>query len=537
MTRPLELILTGLSLAGDRANRPKSGFWIELLGDDIDFGTPGEDGTRQVGFTAVVCGYTTDDLRDGERVLAQVAHTDTPGRLEWLPAESGPRTLYWVKSSRMVAQFNDLSAQRSVKELACRVTLTCDRYAYPETIITETFTPGTTTITVTDACSANTNWPGTTAVTYLGESAVRLGPITAAAGSSFIYDLPGWRYGTISTGYIAAGTFTFNGSVSTSTNYMFVDFAFTSTAPTAQADAPQIVGVTGPIAQQPTPSKPGYTRYFYPRKAGALQIKVYAQNLNAGDTATFYTEGIGASTSLPSGSVFVLNTKAAVTSKANLRINRSSNGLGETIVYADPSMLTHGWDPATGASWANAPEGDYWVYIELSSFSAGDVFSMTIGGISATNRMDASSGGETRWMPFGPFHFSGKKSRRLGTVSGLGSTTLFKNGVSQGSVTTMRLFRKHPDAVLNHAWLDTASAGNTVFIEPESIDAEHPGVFAGTDTTGSDATTVAWPSLRAWGEVPLIPPTTALFVQCDATTTPVVVVNHRPPGHTFAAEF
>jgi hypothetical protein len=524
MTRRLELILTGLSLATDRNNRPASGFWFETNGDDIDFGAPGEDGTRTIQATVVVCGYSSDDLNDGERVLAQVAHTDNAGRLEWLPPDSGPRSLYWVKSSRMAVQFDDLALTRGVKERTCRVVLTCDRYAYPETVTTETFSPGTPTITVIDACTANTNWAGTTAVTHLTQSAVRKGPVTATASSPTHGD--DWFVPPHLINYGVATSITYsNGSSPSSGNYMYLDFAYAFSG-FGTAIPPQLVsGGTrrSPIASQLQAD--GYMRYFYTRVPGPLTFVLEAYGMASGDTASFYVDEFGTADILPSGSVLVLNTKAAVTCGANLRISDTAgSGLGETIVYSDPAMLTHGWDPASLASWPNAPEGDYWVYEARSGYVVGDVLTLTIGGITATNRMDASAAGETRWIPFGPFELGGNKSRRLGSVSGL--------------VSGQRLFRKHPDATMvAHAYLGTAAAGNSLFIEPESIDFEHPGVFVGSDTTGIDATTVAWPTLRAWSEAKLIAPTTALFVQCDNATSPVVVVSHRPPGHTSAAEY
>lgn len=551
MTRPYEFTLSGLDLT-EPDELPASGFWFKHYGDDWDFGVP-TDTERTIEFTVAVCGYTSGDIHDGERLLSQVAHTDTAGRLDYLPPESGPRTLFWTKSARMTALFEDLPlVLPGTKYVAYRVTLTCHPYAYPETVITETFSPGTTTTTTVDQCTANTNWAGTTAVTFLTQSAVRLGPITASVTgyTSGFYGSGGVFY-PIGPNYGVERYLTYsNGTSPSSGNYMYIDFAYALSG-FGGMDPPYLM-VSGspklPVASQL--QSDGYMRYFWIRQNGPLTFWLHAYGMSSGDTASFYVDELGTATVLPSGSLFSLTTKGSVACDAQLRISHPTalTGLGETLVYADPTMLTHGWQPNqwSGASGSTAPDGTYWIYVQpTTSYAIGDVFSLTVAGQTQTTRAEHTHL-NSNWIPMGPFQLGGRKSRRLGTVTGISDSSglpvvaLLKNGSGTGYTSVAaRLFRQAEDSALVHAWLNTSSgstAHQSFFIDPASIDIVDPGMFAGSTTTGTDATSVL-SLIKSWGFPRLIPPTTALWVQCANTTSPSVSVTHRPPFHTLAAEY
>lgn len=553
MTRPYEWILSGLDLT-EPDEIPKSGYWFKHYGDDWDFGEPaainstretlaldGDDevtdryGNREVSFTVAICGYTSGDIHDGERVLAQ--RIGVPGVLEYLPPESGPRSLYRVRTSKMTPLFDDLDLVM-YKYVAYRVTLRCLPFAYPETTITETFTPGTATITVVDACTANTNWPGTTAVTFLSQSAVRKGPVAAVStgGHPTGSGLYGGQYGVAT--YVD-----FTGTVGAN-NYMYIDFAsalsgFGQTLPpTLVVAGKQITALASQLQAD------GYMRYFYTRTAGPLKFYFQAYGMASGDTANFYVDEFGTANVLPSGSLLALTTKGSVRCEANLRVSHpSTGGLGETLIYADPTMLTHGWNPNVFTSIASAPDGTYWIYAQpTASYNIGDVFSLTVAGQTVTTRTEHTHTGAP-WIPFGPFQLGGNKSRRLGTVTGIASSSglpvvaLLKNGVGTGyTAVAARLFRQSEDSALVHARLSTSAPNQSFWIEPASIDVPEPGMFTGTTSTGSDATS-ALSLVKSWAFPRLIPPTTALYVQCDNTASPSVTVTHRPPFHTLAAEY
>lgn len=556
-----EWVLSGLRLTAPET-RPKSGYWFTTSAAGLDLGSPeasnsvretlaldGDDvvtdrwGNRVIPFTIAICGYTAQDIANGERALSPLI--GVPGTLEFLPPESGPRTLYRVRTSTLKASFADLPFLDDVKHLAYDVSLNCLPWAYPETSITETFTPGTTTITVIDACTANTNWPGTTAVTFLTQSAVRLGPVTAVSQGYLPHDprLPseGWV-----TGYGVSTTLTYsNGTSPSSGNYMYIDFAGTVSG-LGSVFAPYLIGPSGEIA--PVASQlqaDGYMRYFWVRQSGPLTFRLRAFGMAAGDTANFYVDELGTATVIPSGSLFSLSTKGSVRTEARLRVSHpSTNGIGETLIYADPTMLELGWAPNQwSSSGTTAPDGTYWIYVQpVTAYVIGDVFSLTVAGQTVTTRVEHSNT-DSHWIPMGPFQLGGRKSRQLGTVtgitnsSGLPQVALLKNGSGTGYTSIdARLIRESEDTALIHAWLTTATAYQSFFIEPASIDIPRPGMFAGTNTSGSTAVSVL-SLIKSWGWPQLIPPTTALWIQCANTASPSVSVTHRPPFHTLAAEY
>lgn len=559
MTRPYEWVLSGLHLT-EPDDLPASGFWFKHYGEGWDFGEPsasnrvrptlaldGDDvvterwGNREIVFTVAICARSIEDIHDGERELAQ--RIGVPGVLEYLPPESGPRTLYRVRTSSMAALFDDLDLiQAGVKYVAYRVTLNCEPWAYPETVITETFTPGTPTITVGDACTANTNWPGATAVTHLGQSAVRTGPVTATPVSGTgHYSSNGQWYGVQ---YGAAAQQQFTGTVAAA-NYMYIDFVgalsgLGDVAPPYLLSGGQQVA---PLASQL--QSDGFTRYFWARLPGPLTFYFQAFGMASGDTASFYVDEFGTSTSIPSGGLLTLTTLGSVRTEARLQVTRtgSSSGLGETLVYADPSMLSHGWQPDLYASLASAPDGTYYVYAQpTTAYAVGDVFSLTVASQTVTTRAEHDNTSQ-HWIPFGPFQLGGNKSRRLGTISGITNSgtdprvALLKNGSGTGYTSvSARLIREDEDAALVHAWLGSGAAHNSLFIEPASIDVPEPGIFAGAATTGVGATSVL-SLVKTWGWPRLVPPTTALWIQSGLATGLSVTVTHRPPFHTLSAEY
>ena len=207
----------------------------------------------------------------------------------------------------------------------------------------------------------------------------------------------------------------------------------------------------------------------------------------------------------------------------------STSGLGETLIYADPTMLTHGWAPN---QWSLVGlDRTRWHVLDLrpADVLLRDRRRVLVDGRGPdgddAHRAHASA---SNWIPMGPFQLGGRKSRRLGTVTGITHSSgdprvaLLKNGVGTGYTSvSARLLRLSRDAELVHAWLTTASAHQSLFIEPASIDVADPGMFAGSTTSGADAVSVL-SLVKSWGFPRLIPPTTALWVQCSNTTSPAV---------------
>lgn len=560
-------VFAGLPLVTREGQEPQSGFWFVTYADGFDLGSAqalsvvresllldGDDevidrfGNRTITWTTAVCGRTMADVIAGERVLAQ--RLMVPTTLVFTPPGSGAKTLFDVRTSWMDPVPNDLAwIAAGVKYQAYALTIKAGPWGYAETVTTETFASGSTVVTVVDNCAANTNWPGTTATTYLSQSAVRLGPVTASqsqSGWNF------WSYGStphwdpVYSSNPAGGTLRFTGTVPAG-NFMYLDLAVAMSGYTGTVIPPFLTGVGPPLASQLQAD--GYMRYFWARKAGPLSFEVAAVNLSAGDTATFYADEFGTATVLPSTSLFLLSTKGSVRVRAQLRVSHPSVGsssLGKVMVYADPSMMTHGWQPDDDSTWVNAPDGSYWVWVQPDDYVAGDSFSIVIDDqLAVTQAEETVLSGATNppWLPMGPFFFGGRRTRRLGAVSGLSDTLNLRKNGDLGWDAPTRLFREHDDASLIYVEPMPAGAnGQVLFVDPPTLDQPLPGMFAGdasslTSISLTKPTTFGGrPPLRSWGWPLLLPPLTALWVKSTATTTPNVAVVHRPPFHTFAAE-
>lgn len=542
MSRLHEWNLLGLPLV--TAALPKSGFWFETYADGFSLGSPegtavvrrslmldGDDerlerwGNRTIEFTVAVCGHTPEDVHQGERELAM--RMGVPGALEWLPPRSGPRTVYDVRWARMQMAFDDLEWLRGVIHQPYAVSVRAAPWAYSEKVVSETFAPASSALTVLSNGSSAANWPGLTAGTYLSQSVVStpwVEPMAIGRAGAYL---------------------TYSPTVVSANEFVFADIAAESYW---NGYVPHLVGASPEEPLTSVPQANGFTRFFWKKPAsGRIEFRV-----GVGARTRFHLDQMGTATGVPGGSIFTLRTQGSVRVPARLHLNRVS---GENMIYSDPTMLTHGWSPSIGETWASAPEGTYYLYVyPLDAYTDGDVFSLYFEGMQkgVRTRVEWTSA-DNRWFPLGPFHFGGNLSRRVGTRLGgidpfdglpygsaLGATmTLKRNGVNTASsVNPVRLIREHEDASLLHV---RGSSGR-MFVDPASFDVERPGVFSTLedDTDGADATTLL-PTTDSWAWPVIVPPITALWVQ-NTTSGGThgqqgsfeMTVCHRPAGHTLA---
>lgn len=557
-----EWSLNGLSMI-EPLVKPRSGFWFETHADGFDLGTPegtkavlntrmldGDDvrierwGNRQPAWTVEVKGYTTQDLADGERVLTQICSAINASRqggvLRWKPPDGvGPPTLFEVRTADIpklvVKDLDWVPEGDKILSYTFQMGLECGPWGYAENTTEDVFTPGAGTVTTVDNCTANTNWPGMTATTYLSLSAVRSaaipkpppsGPPGAPLPSEYYNPGAPPKVGTtiVRTPAIAAVAF------------IYLDIAVQGGRVNnlSMANTP---GVGAPLASLPLTN--GYTRYFWPRPTGtglSLSVGVIVDSASA----YVYVDQFGTSTTVPAGSLYGLNMKGSVRIQPQLRINHPSTNLGAVIVYTDPTMLNNGWDPSIEETWPAAPEGRYMLWIRPEDpYSAGDVISHTVAGITAETRTQWDST-EARWFPLGPFELGTNRSRRLGALGLETQMTLVRNGVDDLAC-DVRLFREDEDTSFLYVnRLTTLGGGDPIkrwlFIDPPSFDQPLPGLYAGNTEDGSDAISVldkahsfAWPTIY--------PPAPLIYVQTDTTTSPGVKATSRAAFGNFAAEY
>lgn len=563
--------LNGLDMVKPKV-LPKSGWWLETQADGFDLGSAegvkvvlpslfldGDDvrldrhGNRQPGWKVKVKGYTTEDLAQGERLLTQICSAINASReggvLRWKPPDGvGQPSLFEVRVADLpkliVKDLEWVPEGDKILSYTYTMSLECGPWALAAETVTESFAPGAGTITTVDACTANTNWPGMTTATYLSQSVVRKSTVGtgstsggwAFSGTDFFYRVP----------FVAGGAemqVSYIGSVPAVT-FVYLDVAFQigveggGSGSLFMRDA----STGSPIAFQALAN--GFTRYFWTRPTTGTVLVDVSMPAGNGETATINIDQFGTSTTLPSGSLYALNMRGSVRVPAQLVVHDPVNGLGETLVYADPTMLTHGWQPDLDVSWPSAPEGTYWLYVQPGLietgvfYGVGDVFSYTLAGQTCTTRTEwagLSTVTDGRWFPLGPFHLGTNRSRRLGVIPDLNDTVqLLCNGAAMDGSSKVRLIRSDPSASLLHVRLSESGEGAYLFVDPATFDQPRPGIYAGSAADGSDAVSVldltdswAWPILQ--------PPTPSLWIQAKGTTSPELTIVHRPAFNNFVA--
>jgi hypothetical protein len=573
MSRLHQWSWSGLDLT--TADQPNSGFWFQTFADGFDLGQPegvrvvresllldGDDstierwGNRTVTFQVAVYGYSNADLNDGERELAyRVGGTSV---LAWVPPQSGAESWYLVRTSSMKLSTGgglDLQwVQPGVRYQVYTVTADCAPFAMSPDLVEENFTPGSASTSVINNASSATNWPGMTTTTHLGEAAVQTALLTATAGSAAGVASGGsggwvWSAAASSAPPVSPSvgtTIQFNGAIG-AVNFVYVDLAFTVSGYSGTLGSVFMRGTQSgvPAAQQLLAN--GYTRYFWTKPLGStVFLDVSLVNMNAGDTGRFFVNEIGSSNLIPAGSMFGVSTIGSVRMPARLRIGHPTNGqgVGETFIYSDASMMSYGWNPGNQTTYQYAPEGSYYVYVQpdVAPYAVGTTFSLTLNGQTKTTRSEwagVATPANGRWFPIGPFHLGGNLSRRLGTVTGISGGTspavsLDVNGVSDPG-NPARLFRVSEDSELFHVRATTTGSDQYVFIDPASFDTPKPGVFSGASASGAGATSLL--SLTdSWSFPTILPPLTVFWLQCGNTTSPSLRAIHRPLFHTMAAK-
>jgi hypothetical protein len=564
--------LAGLPLVTDPDQRPTSGWWLETYADGFDLGAAegvvsvresllldGDDesidhwGNREMQWTTAVCGYSWDDLAEGAKALRM--RLGGPADLVLTPPESGASTLFDVRTSQWRPIVNDLDwIKKGTKYHAYALSVRTAPWGYGLEKVTETFTTGAGTVTTVDDGTSATNWPGMSVDSYLGTTTVALGLIAATGSgqkvnSGYAYGFGGPTTGT--TSWECRGTIQYSAAIP-AVAYVWVDLAVEG-AGSGLVMPGFMTGVqlsmagtdTGsPVAMQAAPVA-GYTRYFW-RRPNTTGFRITASAAAfEGQSGTFHVDGYGTSTTLPSGSLLGLSMKGSVPVQGQLQIAHptpTSASLGDVFVYADPTMLDNGWIPDDGTTFPYAPEGTYWLWVQANaaSYSSGEVFGVTVGGITKTTRTEwagSATPSNGRWFPIGPFDLGVNRSRVLGTVSGLNDeVTLTRNGTPLGSLSPARLIREDEDATLIHVRDLTVASGvekSHLFIDPPSFDQPRPGFYAGEAADGSDAVSVA-ATVDSQSYPVLVPGATALWVQVKNTTTPTVTAVHRPAYDPFA---
>lgn len=518
---------------------PESGFWFETLAGGFSLGEPegtekvlatllldGDDvridrwTTRSVTTTVYACGYTTDDLSSAERALW--LEIGTSNRLLWTPPdEIGAPTLFWVRTSKMrlvTGGDEDLDWIRpGVKRSRYELTFVCAPWGYGANLITETFTPGTATLTSRDNCSSATNWPGFTTTTYLSKSCIA-GTVFAADNGTHTQDFA-------RTGTIAAG------------NFLMIE----AIVKTGQMDDLRLYGTgypgDGATPKAVVPLDDGFAQYYFTWFGTAHDLVGRATMQGSDSTVQLLINQISTSNTIPSTSVLSLNMSGSVRNYASLEIT-ATDPLENLFVAADPTYASHGWYPSNPDTWRYAPDGTYMLWIEIEGDDtyhdyAAIIPRSSLDTESPTKRTRVVVGNTvTEWWPIGPFVLGGYADQVLHLDPDWISVT---DPADPGwSPNAMMLFREGDAGECSMTYIAGMDDEEYVSIVAPSIDNPKPGIYA-LDPNDALVMAVRARHIRSRGWPILQPPRPVLFVYSTNNAAVAVTATHRPAFHTLAS--
>jgi len=397
---------------------------------------------------------------------------------------------------------------------------------------TTTFTTGAGTATTVDAASALTNWS-------LISGSAALSTTTWLADAAVKVDATAVGYGTFGT-YLVR----WSGTVPAA-NYVALDVATPDNVyvgPNAGGGNVWGSGVklgdAYPLATVVQAS--GYTRfYFETPAAGPLDFYIVGASYVSPDAGPdFYIGGLYSSATFPGVGLLIAEVPGSVRSPGALVIERADgvpDSLTDLMVFSDPAMISHGYQPDVFSTWKDAPAGRYVLYVDPQApggyynYSADSViaasFTSAGGAVQTVRTRYGTEPGQ--WRIIGILEFGGNRDGRIGdlTMTLLHYATAGTEAVY--SPTRMRLFRMADDTALTHL---RDNVPTPVILDIPSIDFPRGGVWA----DGVDAL----PSAKSWAFPFMTPPLTALFVADEdslySTGYLKVRLDHYAHWHTYA---
>ena len=463
-------------------------------------------------------------LADAEKALAlEVARSTNTLTVE--PGDGYGATSVFETFTGSMSHVVDDDAERAGLR-RYDLTLPALPFARPVDPTTVTLTYGTATSgTTLDDGSSTTGWTvsgnGGTAralstVTYLGEAALRCLTTNRTAGLSFNQD-----------------TFEKSGVALTSARpFLAVDVAEDNYPTGVQRVIVEMRptgsgSFTGYEAVSSEPQASGYRRYFFAHGLAGTTVDVRV-TIELGYQATTTTDstyvgGLYAYASAPATGLMIVDVEGSQRAPFSLRLSRATGTLGQVFVFADPAMLTYGYNPGVSATWQFAPAGTYTVAVPSTAI-ANHTYVLTINGQSSTTR--AKTTGETLWFEF---HLGATRTGRLGSLT----TTLTDNGSTATVPSGTRLFRNSAETSL----VALSNVGyQHLFIDSPTLESGFVGLWGGSSSDGSDAVSVASAAICA-DPLHLLPPVTPLYIsQAGAATTIDSVVTYYSRHHTFVAQ-
>lgn len=488
-------------------------FWFETLAAGLDLGSPqavkvvrqslmrdGSDSAisrydnRTVQFQVAVNAPHSLGLQDAERTLALA----TAGRaqLSWTPPDGiGATTVFEVLNATIDPIVDDLSWVRpGKKQQVYLLTLECEPFGRSSAPVTVNFAPASPTFTTLDDGSVAGNWSNVaghvpvtlSAVTWLGEASIKAAQPYSPDGSGVSYVR--WS-GTVGA-----------------TPFVAVDLVRN---PAYFPPSTSFAGMT-PVAIEARPG--GYTRYYFPASTNAPDLRLWNTSAAATD---WYIGGVYTASTLPSTGVLAADIPGSVRTQGVVTIS-GATALGDTMVYCDPTMMSHGWQPDEDSTWPQAPEGSYMIYRKDALSANGGTFTATAGGQTVTTYLKVGAVPNNSWFPVGRVALGGLRSGRLGS------------SYSPLTETNTRIFRIAPDTSLTFV---RGLTQTRLLIDLPSLDYPRGGVWAGA--AGSETSVLD--STDAWEFPTLTPPTTAFFIRADGAANASSTATFYPRAHTFNA--
>lgn len=465
---------------------------LSSLMQDGDLVRKLRDGNRQIQLRVTIHGKDDAELALGESALYLAINAST--EMRWTPPSGvGEMTVFDVLAGEMEYEADDMEM------LAGRwtfvVTLTCMPFGRPETPVVQAFTAGTANYGVVDAASSTSGWSAygatLTTSTVGGDTC-----ILATANSSEVV--------TVTRAATDLGA----------TTYYAIDVRVESGNGSLAAYI-----IPGALAVTDSPISSLYRRYFYLRPAGGASITLSFNPTNASHSypQRMYIGGVYSATNIPTSTVSIVDVQGSARSPGSISFTR---GGSVAILYADSTMLSHGWIPNDPTTWNRCPSGTYALWDGTDGIT-GDVSTIALNDKQGTGSVRIIAGAIAR--PRGTFVLGAGRNGRAGTLSWKKSI-----GGAALDLTGCRLFRVAdvdaeygPSSIMRAA----LSSGSLVQIDVPSREFPRGGVWLdGVDITDKCA---------SW-EWPIIGPgPTALYV--EGAANPNMTLTYYPRFHTHVA--
>lgn len=458
----------------------------------------------------LLIGVEGDDaaaMSAGEAALFLEAQKER-NALSWRPpGGAGATTVFRILWASLAgSDADDWDLRELQGERFYTLTLRAEPFARSAVETTVTATPSAAAPATVDPGTSAANWsttnPGGTVstATYAGRTAVRFSG-SASAAYTVVYSgtLPTQAYvGLVTAAGAASGLTQPDGSV------------------------------RAPVASEPVGTDGVFRRYWFNRPTGLtspMRFTVENPTAQGANPGTMYVGGLVQAAGIGAASLLAIPVGGSAPTTGRVTLSRTTP-MSWATVFTDPAMAMGAYHPAIQATWANAPQGTYVLWMEPRSGSVVEV-SITDAQGDVQSETLRNTSGVVQHMRVGEFTFGGRVDGKVGPLT----ITVKIDGSTVAAPARPRLFRRDSDTSLTSVLLDAtlATGASTIVVEAPSVTYPMGALFADGAPVGR--------RFVSWEDPTIVPPLTYMFVEGNSSDSDPIAVSASffPAWHTNAA--